>query len=122
MSPYALGLELTLLLAFWLTLAVWQKDPQTPGRLHFVLLAGAAGVWCFATECPASLTDLLEHRVRMALWAAGQGLPELPLIARVAAEAAGWNTERARAEADAYAASVRRRYQIVVSHAERSAA
>jgi glycerol-3-phosphate dehydrogenase len=78
--------------------------------------------WCFATECPASLCDLLEHRVRMALWAAGQGLPELPLIARVAAQAAGWDAERARAEADAYAASIRRRYQIVVPGTERSAA
>jgi glycerol-3-phosphate dehydrogenase len=78
--------------------------------------------WCFATECPASLADLLEHRVRMALWAAGQGLPELSLVARVAAEAAGWDTERARAEADGYVAAVRRRYQIVVPRAERTAA
>ncbi len=80
------------------------------GASRFVL---AEIPWCFATECPASLCDLLEHRVRMALWAAGQGLPELRLVARVAAEAAGWDAERARAEADAYAAAVRRRYQIV---------
>ena len=47
MSAHVLGLELTLLLAFWLSLAVWQKDPETPGRLNFVLLAVAVGLWCF---------------------------------------------------------------------------
>jgi hypothetical protein len=43
----------------------------------------------------------------------GQGLPELDQIARVAAEAAGWDAARTRQEAAAYAAAVRRRYQIV---------
>jgi hypothetical protein len=49
----------------------------------------------------------------MALFAAGQGLPEIEQIARVAAETAGWDAERTRSEAAAYAAAVRRRYQIV---------
>ena len=65
------------------------------------------------TECPANLCDLLERRMRMALFAPGQGLPEIAQIARVAAEAAGWDAERTRAEAVAYAAAVRRRYQII---------
>ena len=65
------------------------------------------------TECPANLCDLLERRMRMALFAPGQGLPEIAQIARVAAEAAGWDAERTRAQAVAYAAAVRRRYQII---------
>jgi glycerol-3-phosphate dehydrogenase len=69
--------------------------------------------WAIRTECPATLCDLLERRVRLALFAEGQGLPQLARIAEVAAEAAGWDAERAHAEAVAYAAAVRRRYQIV---------
>ena len=71
--------------------------------------------WALRTECPASLCDLLERRVRLALFAEGQGLPQLAHIAEVAAAAAGWDAEQARAEAAAYAAAVRRRYQIVAA-------
>lgn len=95
------------------------------GRTHFTW---AEIPWSFRTECPANLCDLLERRMRMALFAAGQGLPELEHITRIAADAAGWDTARAREEATDYAASVRRRYQIVapdlreVRRATRSAA
>ena len=78
--------------------------------------------WSLANECPATLCDLLERRLRMAIFAVGQGLPELAEIAKTAAEATGWDTERTRAEARDYAAAVRRRYQIIASNAERSAA
>ena len=71
--------------------------------------------WSIRTECPASLCDVLERRVRLALFAEGQGLPQLARIAEVAAAAAGWDSERTRAEAAAYAAAVRRRYQIVAA-------
>ena len=74
--------------------------------------------WAIRTECSASLSDVLERRVRLALFAEGQGLPQLARIAGVAAVAAGWDAERARAEAAAYAANVRRRYQIVASPRE----
>jgi PAS domain-containing protein len=46
MLLYALGLELTVLLTFWLCLAVWQKDRSTPGRTTFVALGVATSVWC----------------------------------------------------------------------------
>jgi len=78
--------------------------------------------WAIRTECPATLCDLLERRVRLALFAEGQGLPQLARIAEVAAEAAGWDAERARAEAAGYAAAVRRRYQIVAKTASKDAA
>jgi glycerol-3-phosphate dehydrogenase len=78
--------------------------------------------WVFRTECPATLCDLLERRMRVVLFAEGQGLRHLDQIARLAGEAAGWDAERSRAEAVAYADSVRRRYQIVPPRASRPSA
>ena len=80
------------------------------GRTHFTW---AEIPFSFRTECPANLCDLLERRMRMALFAAGQGLPELEHIARLAGEAAGWDAARTQEEAASYASAVRRRYQIV---------
>jgi glycerol-3-phosphate dehydrogenase len=77
--------------------------------------------WAFHTECATSLGDVLERRVRLALFAPGQGLPQLARIAAVAAEAEGWDAERAQAEAAAYAATVRRSYQIVAGRSVRAA-
>ena len=71
--------------------------------------------WVQRTECPASLCDLLERRVRVSVFAAGQGLMELERISRVAGEGAGWDDARIRAEARAYAEAVRQRYQIVAA-------
>ena len=73
--------------------------------------------WSFRTECPATLCDLLERRLGMAIFAVGQGLAELPAIAEAAARAAGWDEERTHTESMAYVDSVRRRYQIVASTA-----
>ncbi|HYB12138.1 MAG TPA: glycerol-3-phosphate dehydrogenase/oxidase [Myxococcota bacterium] len=78
--------------------------------------------WVFRTECPATLCDLLERRMRVVLFADGQGLRSLDQIARLAGEAAGWDAERTRAEAVAYADSVRRRYQIVPPRVSRRSA
>ena len=77
--------------------------------------------WAIRHECPASLCDVLERRVRLALFAEGQGLPQLARIAEVAASAAGWDAERTRAEAAGYASAVRRRYQIVSGREVRAA-
>lgn len=78
--------------------------------------------WAFRTECAGSLCDVLERRVRLALFAEGQGLPELARLAAVAGEALGWDAERTRAESSAYAAAVRRRYQIVATPPTRAVA
>jgi glycerol-3-phosphate dehydrogenase len=81
--------------------------------------------WALVHDCCTSMCDLLERRVRMALFAPGQGLSELPRIAEAAAAVAGWDAERARDEARAYADAVRRRYQIAATaprSASRSAA
>jgi glycerol-3-phosphate dehydrogenase len=71
--------------------------------------------WSFRTECPATLCDLLERRLGMAIFAVGQGLRELPEIAAVAAREAGWDAARSHDEMIAYANRVRRSYQIVAS-------
>ena len=68
--------------------------------------------WSLRHECPVSLCDLLERRMRLAIFAVGQGIAELDEIAAVAGEAAGWDPEQVRAEAAAYLDTVRRRYQI----------
>jgi glycerol-3-phosphate dehydrogenase len=69
--------------------------------------------WSLRTECAATLCDLLERRLRLAIFAIGQGLgPSLDAIARVAGRAAGWDEERTREEIAGYVRSVRTRYQI----------
>jgi glycerol-3-phosphate dehydrogenase len=73
-------------------------------------------------ECPATLCDLLERRTRVALRAAGQGLPELSRLADVVAEEAGWDEARRSEEMASYAASVRRHYQIADPRSSRRAA
>jgi glycerol-3-phosphate dehydrogenase len=83
---------------------------ETIGGSRFVY---AEIPWSVRSECPATLCDLLERRLRLAVFAIGQGIGELDRIARVAAEAAGWDEARARDEADAYLEAVRRRYQIL---------
>jgi glycerol-3-phosphate dehydrogenase len=76
--------------------------------------------WAFRNECPASLCDLLERRLRMVIFAEGQGLLQLDRIVEVAAAAAGWDSARAQAEADAYRQAVGRSYQIVSGAGGRS--
>lgn len=46
MSLYALALEATVLLGIWLTLAVAQLDPSSPGRRNYLALTLAAVAWC----------------------------------------------------------------------------
>lgn len=79
------------------------------GRTRFTL---AEIPWSLRHECAAGLCDLLEHRLRLAIFAEGQGLAELDAIAEVAGDALGWDPERRRAECAAYRDAVRTRYQI----------
>ncbi len=74
--------------------------------------------WSIRTECPVTLCDLLERRMRLAIFAEGQGLLQLDRIAATAARAAGWDAARTEEETAGYAAAVRRRYQIVAPGAE----
>lgn len=73
-------------------------------------------------ECATSLCDLLERRTRVAILAAGQGLPELGALAALAAEEAGWDEARRVEEVARYTASVRRHYQIADPRLARRAA
>ncbi|MEE8508286.1 MAG: glycerol-3-phosphate dehydrogenase C-terminal domain-containing protein, partial [Myxococcota bacterium] len=102
-----------------LLLAVPEALRRPIGRSRYTL---AEIPWTLRTECPATLCDLLERRLRVAMFAPGQGLPELSLIAQTAAEAAGWDAARTRAEMRAYTESVHGRYRIAESTPKRSAA
>ena len=64
------------------------------------------------------------RRVQAALAEAGFGFEvrEFPASTRTAADAAGWDAERTRAEASAYVESVRRSYQIAAPGASLTAA
>lgn len=99
-----------------------EAPPEWRGAIGRSRFSYAEIAWCLTTECAQDLCDLLERRMRMALYAPGQGLTQLGRIAEVAASAAGWDADRTRAEARAYAASVRRQYQISAGPAARSAA
>jgi PAS domain-containing protein len=46
MILYAIGLELTIVMAFWLCLGVWQKGASATGRRTFVGLCWAGIFWC----------------------------------------------------------------------------
>ena len=46
MLLYSIGLEVTILLACWLCLGVWQKDRSTTGRVTFVALGFSIALWC----------------------------------------------------------------------------
>jgi glycerol-3-phosphate dehydrogenase len=66
----------------------------------------------FSHEGAANLCDVLERRVRVAVFARGQGLPQLEQLSRAAAEVTGWDDARAAREAQAYRELVARRYQV----------
>ncbi len=102
-----------------LLLAVPEALRRPIGQSRYLL---AEIPWTLRTECPATLCDLLERRLRVAMFAPGQGLPELSLIAKTAAEGAGWDADRTRAEMRAYTESVDRRYRIAEPAPKRSAA
>ena len=46
MGLNALALELTCVLALWLTLGAWQQDRDQPGRVSFTAICIAILVWC----------------------------------------------------------------------------
>ncbi|HYB12134.1 MAG TPA: histidine kinase N-terminal 7TM domain-containing protein, partial [Myxococcota bacterium] len=46
MTLHALALELSAVLALWLTLGAWQQDRDQPGRVCFGAMCVAALVWC----------------------------------------------------------------------------
>jgi PAS domain-containing protein len=61
-----IGLELTILLAFWLALAVLDKNRSTAGRITFVALCWAAIFWCGGEllALRSSLSEVVTDRIR----------------------------------------------------------
>ncbi len=68
--------------------------------------------WSISHECTATLCDVLERRVRLAVFAAGQGLSELETLARVAQQAAGWSDAKTAEERQRYRAVIEARYTV----------
>ena len=63
-------------------------------------------------DCPASLADLLERRIRLAYFAPGQGERVLPRIAATVGDALGWDEARRAEEASGYRDELRRRFRV----------
>jgi len=61
MTPYALALEMTLILAVWLAIGAWQRERGLPGRLTYAWAALAIALWVGG--------ELIEHRGDMYLLA-----------------------------------------------------
>ena len=99
-----------------------RRAPRSTGPIGGSRHCAAELRFAWRRECPATLCDLLERRTRVALRAAGQGLPELSQLASVVAEEAGWDEARRAEEMASYAASVRRHYQIADPRSSRRAA
>ena len=68
--------------------------------------------WAIEQECAANLCDVLERRVRLAVFAKGQGLPQLSKLSQVAQSAAGWSETEVREQAERYQAMVQERYTV----------
>ncbi len=68
--------------------------------------------WSIVHECAASLRDVLERRVRLAVFARGQGLPELAELAQAAQTVTGWSDAQMRDEQERYRALIRERYSV----------
>lgn len=66
----------------------------------------------FSHECAASLSDVLERRVRVAVFAPGQGLDDLDRSAEAAARAQGLDATASDAQKQAYRRRVQTRYRI----------
>jgi glycerol-3-phosphate dehydrogenase len=66
----------------------------------------------FSHECAANLSDVLERRLRAAVFAQGQGLLDLEQSADVAARALGLDSAAKEAEKQAYRARIQTRYRI----------
>jgi glycerol-3-phosphate dehydrogenase len=82
-----------------------------------VALSGGRFLRCevafsFTHECAANLSDVLERRLRAAVFAAGQGLTDLAQSADVAARVRGLSAAATEAEKQAYRERIRTRYRI----------
>jgi len=66
MPLYTIALELTILLAFWVWLGVWQRERATPGHTTFTALTASAIIWCLGAilQHHAPMPEIVADRVR----------------------------------------------------------
>jgi glycerol-3-phosphate dehydrogenase len=68
--------------------------------------------WSIEHECALDLCDVLERRVRVAVFAKGQGLTDLDALTEVFQAAGGFSDAQIEDEKERYRARVARRYQV----------
>jgi glycerol-3-phosphate dehydrogenase len=68
--------------------------------------------WSIEHECALNLCDVLERRVRVAVFAKGQGLTDLDALTGVVQAAGGLSNAQVEDERQRYRARVARRYQV----------
>ncbi len=99
----------------------WGKDidglleasaPESRARIDGSPFLLAEVHWAIAHECAASLCDVLQRRVRVAMRARGQGLGQLETIGAVAQRAAGWSDAETDAQREHYREVVAQRYTV----------
>lgn len=92
---------------------------QAPASERAALSAGhflrCEVAFSFTHECAANLSDVLERRVRAAVFARGQGLLDLEQSGEVAAQALGLDAAGAEAQKQAYRARIQTRYRIAAA-------
>jgi hypothetical protein len=68
MAAYSLMLELSILLAVWLSLGVLQKERGTPGRWTFILLGLSGAVWCLGelAQVRGIVNEVVADRIKYA--------------------------------------------------------
>jgi glycerol-3-phosphate dehydrogenase len=76
---------------------------------HYLL---AEVPWSIREECAASLCDVLERRVRLSVFAKGQGLDELSALAQAAQTEAGVSDAELRDQMERYRERVATRYTV----------
>jgi glycerol-3-phosphate dehydrogenase len=88
-------------------------EEQRPlGGSRFLLCEVA---WSLRNECAANLCDVLERRVRVAVFAKGQGMSELDRAADSAGRALSWSTSRIEQEKQRYRERIATRYRVSAS-------
>lgn len=102
-------------------IATWGSDalamletspPEERTRIGTSRFLTAEIAWSFSHECVATLADALERRVRLAIFAVGQGLAEIDMLAAAATRVTGWSDVRVAEEVERYRTIVQCRYQV----------
>jgi glycerol-3-phosphate dehydrogenase len=89
-----------------------EAKPEERGAISTSMFTYAEIPWVINHESATNLTDILERRMRMAIFSKDQGLTEINKIASIAAKAAGWDHKRKEQEIKSYKERIKLKYSI----------